>query len=272
MTLSHKRIKEFQDYIFHWWAKNRRSLPWRSTRDPYKIMVSEVMLQQTTVQRVIPKYSEFIEVYPNIKSLAEAETASVLRLWKGMGYNRRALYLKRASEAILRLHKGIFPASEEELLRLPGIGRYTARAILVFSFKKDVSVVDTNVRKIITHFFFHDKKQSEKSIQEVADQLLPKGGSWQWHQALMDFSAALPRNIKYQMSNVKKKTLPFRQSNRFYRGRIVDLLREKKWREKTLLTIMMTKYNKPASFVNERITSLLNDGLVVRKGSFLQLP
>jgi A/G-specific adenine glycosylase len=117
MPLSKKNIQTFQQKIFDWWKVNKRVLPWRHTHDQYKIMVSEVMLQQTQVQRVITKYAEFIEAYPTVKALAQAKTSDVLRIWKGMGYNRRALYLKQASEAVLRTHNGVFLATEEELLK-----------------------------------------------------------------------------------------------------------------------------------------------------------
>ncbi|HCM82592.1 MAG: HhH-GPD family protein [Candidatus Gottesmanbacteria bacterium GW2011_GWA2_44_17] len=274
MPLSKKYIQSFQQMIFDWWKANKRDLPWRHTFDPYKIMVSEVMLQQTQVERVLTRYIEFIEAYPTVHLLARAKTSDVLRLWKGMGYNRRALYLKQTAQAILELHNGIFPVSEEALVRLPGIGRYTARAILVFSFKKDMAMVDTNIRKIITNFFFQDQKQPEKVIQEVADKILPRGKSWEWHQAMMDFGADSQLKIKDQKSKIKKKnkSIPFYQSNRFYRGRIMDLLREKKYEHETLLEELVKTFKKPKSFFEERIASLVKDGLAVQKEKFIRLP
>jgi len=233
-------------------------------------MVSEVMLQQTQVSRVIPKYNEFIRVFPTIQVLAQAQTASVLRLWKGMGYNRRALYLKQASEAILRLHNGVFPASEEALVKLPGVGSYTARAILVFSFKKDITMVDTNIRKIITNFFFQDQKQPEKAIQEVADQLVPRGKSWEWHQALMDFGAASQIEIKKhppaEGSKIKKdeNKIPFKQSTRFFRGRIMDLVRTGDWEEVKLIETLIVRYGKDEDFYKEVTEILLHEGLLAR--------
>ena len=186
-----QRRKKFQAYIFAWWKTHRRDLPWRHTHDPYKILVSEVMLQQTQVSRVLPKYREFIQAYPTVKDLARASNSDVLKIWKGMGYNRRALYLKKAAEI------GEFPKSEGELVKLPGLGTYTARAILVFAYRKNVAMVDTNIRQIITHFFFHDAPQKDKIIQNIADQLVPKGKSWEWHQALMDYGAlALEKKSK----------------------------------------------------------------------------
>lgn len=263
MKLTNERIHKFQNIILNWWQTNRRDLPWRHTHDPYKILVSEIMLQQTQVSRVLARYTEFIEVYPTARSLARATAADVLRLWKGMGYNRRALYLKKAAEI------GKFPKSEKELSKLPGVGTYTARAILVFAYKKNIACVDTNIRRIITHFFFGDKPQKESVIQSVADQLVPKGKSWEWHQALMDFGAlALQSRAKPALSLSKgprdpsKKTIPFRQSNRFYRGRLVDLLRDGAVKEQILLK----------DFAPSIIEALLLDGLIVRTNGLLALP
>lgn len=231
MKLTARQIKKFQQFIFSWWKENRRDLPWRQTQDPYRILVSEVMLQQTQVSRVLPKYAEFTRAFPDVQALAQARPSAVLRLWKGMGYNRRALYLKKAAEIVVHEHKGKFPKDELLLIKLPGLGTYTARAILVFAFKQNTAPVDTNIRRIITHFFFKDVPQKEKIIQEVADTLIPTGKSWEWNQALMDYGAlALPK-LRTQNSNLndqKKERVPFRETNRFFRGRIMDLLREKR--------------------------------------------
>lgn len=246
--------------ISSWWEDHCRILPWRQTRDPYRVFVSEVMLQQTQVLRVIPKYNEFLEVFPDVQSLAKASTADVLRMWKGMGYNRRALFLHRAAIEIVETYHGVFPTSEQLLSKLPGVGTYTARAILVFAYEQDIAMVDTNIRKIITHFFFNGRPQKEKTIQAVADQLLPKGKFWAWHQALMDYGAiALPRNRPEQRRGT---SIPFRESNRYYRGRIVDALREG---SKTA-----NELNKIANHVI--IASLIKDGLIEKNGTVFELP
>jgi len=272
MTLSKKNIQAFQQKIFDWWKGHKRDLPWRHTHDPYKIMVSEVMLQQTQVSRVLMRYAEFIEVYPDVQSLAKAKTSDVLKIWKGMGYNRRALYLHQAAKIISEKYHNHFPLSQQLLSKLPGVGKYTARAILVFAHKKDIAMVDTNIRKIITHFFFQDKKQPENVIQDLADQLLPKGKSWQWHQALMDLGSQMQTisNAKCPMSN---KKLPFRESNRFFRGRIVDLLREKGWKETALLREMVKRHGKDVQFYKKILEKLLQEGLLTRSPSaIISLP
>ncbi len=262
--------------IFDWWALNRRDLPWRHTHDPYRILVSEVMLQQTQVSRVLPKYTEFLETFPTIESLAEASSADVLKLWKGMGYNRRALYLKKSAETVVGQFAGKFPDSELELLKLPGLGIYTTRAIMVFAYRQDVAMVDTNVRQIITHFFFNGLLPSEKEVYGVADTLVPKGKSWEWHQALMDFGALKMKRLRplarHSRESGNLRSIPFKETNRFYRGRIMDTLREGNMREFVLIKEFQEKYDKPEDFLVSIIDGLVKDALVSRRAGMLQLP
>jgi A/G-specific adenine glycosylase len=277
-TLSQSAIHAFQATIFDWWKTHRRDLPWRNTNDPYKILVSEIMLQQTQVSRGLPKYLEFIETFPTVTDLAHASPSKVLKLWKGMGYNRRALYLQESAKKILTDFAGKFPQTEEELLSLPGLGIYTARAVLVFAYRQDMAMVDTNIRQIITHFFFHDEKQSEKVIQEVADKLVPKGKSWDWHQALMDYGAIAMINAKLQMLHKRRKlkkinpVVPFKETNRYFRGRIMDLLREKEYEEKELIGILCSTYGKDEQFYIGLLKTLENEGLAVYKTGYWKLP
>jgi A/G-specific adenine glycosylase len=262
-----KRIFQFQNMIFYWWKRNKRDLPWRHTHDPYKILVSEVMLQQTQVPRVLTRYRAFIARYPTISDLAQASTADVLRVWKGMGYNRRALYLKKTAEIITMQFGGEFPDNESKLAKLPGLGTYTARALLVFAFKKDVAAVDTNIRKIITHFFFNDVDQKPARIQKVADQLVPAGRSWEWHQALMDYGAIEMPKLKIKKIH-KSGGIPFKETNRYFRGRIMDMLRVGDVVEVDL----QKKFHKPSEFLSSIIDGLVKDGLVKRKKGILRLP
>jgi len=271
MKLTQGEIKKFQRYIFVWWEKNKRDLPWRHTHDPYKILVSEIMLQQTQVSRVLPKYDEFLTAFPDVFSLAKASSAEVLRAWKGMGYNRRALYLKKAAQMIVDVHRGMFPKEEQSLLKLPGLGIYTARALLVFANKENVAMVDTNIRQIITHFFFNDIPQKEFLIGEVADQLLPTGKSWEWHQALMDYGSEELKTLNLKIKNGKPQK-PFKESNRFYRGKVMDKLREHQMKEFVLLKEFGDIYDKPEDFLLGILEGLVKDGLVVRKNGKIQLP
>ncbi len=268
-----EKISDFQTFILSWWITNRRDLPWRKTHDPYKILVSEMMLQQTQVSRVLPKYREFLENFPDIFRLAAATPAHVLTVWKGMGYNRRALYLKKTAEAIVSQHNGVFPKDEQELLQLPGLGKYTARAILVFAFKQNVGAVDTNIRKIIQHFFFEDIPQTEKVIDNMAQTLVPQGKSWEWHQALMDFGALeLSKIVKPTNEKLKKKSIPFRETNRFFRGRIVDQLREGAITEVALIDDFVRRYDQTEAFLESILTGLIKEGLIIRAKGRLSLP
>ena len=269
--MEEKQILKFRNMIFNWWVLNKRDLPWRHTHDPYKILVSEVMLQQTQVSRVLPKYEEFLYFFPDVYTLAKASPAKILKVWKGMGYNRRALYLKKAAETVVNQYSGEFPDDEAKLTKLPGLGTYTARAILVFAFGQDVAAVDTNIRQIITHFFFRDVAQKSSIIQKVADRLVPSAESWEWHQALMDYGALeLPKHKRPERS--RRTSQPFKETNRFYRGRVIDVLREGDVREFVLLKEFQEQFHKPAEFLILIIDGLVKDGLVERKKKMLRLP
>lgn len=220
MTLSSHVITAFQKRILHWYEQNKRDLPWRKRRDPYTILISEVMLQQTQVRRVIPKYTAWLEKFPSIHALAQAQTSDVLRVWSGLGYNRRALYLQKAAQVITTTHNGFFPQDISQLRTLPGIGEYTARALVCFAFDQQVAVVDTNIRKIITLRFTNGIPPGPKQLQEIADQLLPQGRAYEWNQALMDYAAAMLRKEKV----LTPKQSKFKDSNRYFRGQTLQLL------------------------------------------------
>ncbi len=268
MKIPNKQIREFHQKIFSWWEKNRRDLPWRHTHDPYNILVSEVMLQQTQVSRALPKYREFILEFPTVQTVAQSPLSGVLQVWKGMGYNRRAQYLQKTAKVLVAEYGGQFPQDEKELLALPGIGLYTARAIQAFAWKRDVAMVDTNIRQIIVHYFFDGHPQADRVIQETADRLLPIGKSWEWHQALMDFGAiAMPRIKKQSPISKKvskKKSVAFKDSPRFIRGRIIDMLRTASQKESTLIAQLARMYGKPEQFVSAQLDNLIKEEMVER--------
>lgn len=235
IPLSTAEIRKFQNTILIWYANNQRDLPWRKTRDPYAILVSEIMLQQTQVNRVIPKFEKWLKQFPTVKKLAQASIADVLQLWSGLGYNRRALNLKKTAQIITERYNGAFPQTEKELVALPGIGRYTARAVLCFAFDKQVAVVDINVKKVILTQIVKSApngaialadapKIDEKTIENIADTLLPHGKAYEWNQALMDYSSTVLKKEKFFVPKQSK----FVGSNRYYRGRIVKALLNKK--------------------------------------------
>jgi A/G-specific adenine glycosylase len=262
--LTDKEITDFQESVFSWWRKNNRDLPWRHTRDPYAIHVSELMLQQTQVSRVLPKYAEFLSAFPTVSDLASASLSRVLFLWKGLGYNRRAKYLHSAANTICTQYFGIYPSEEQKLLQLPGLGTYTARAILVFAFNQQLAFVDTNIRQIITHHFYTDVPQTASVINNTANLLLPKGKAWEWHQALMDYgSIALSALVpKRSVHITQKKSLPFRESRRFYRGRIIDALRERSLSTEVLIQTIEKSFGKGKWDLSQVIETLIKEGLV----------
>jgi A/G-specific adenine glycosylase len=288
--LSDQQIVNFQNLILTWWQKNRRDLPWRKTHDPYHIHVSEVMLQQTQVSRALPKFHEFLKTFPTVKDLAKSKTGDVIIAWKGMGYNRRALYLKKTAEVITSEYDGIYPPEEQKLLKLPGLGLYTTRAILVFAYNQQMAFVDTNIKQIIEHYFFEGQKQTLKDIQSVADQLVPKQKAWDWHQALMDYGSLELKKVNKSSNNVilnsiqdfnritkaEHKTtnqkIPFQDTNRFIRGKIMDMVREQEWNQTDLIKQMEHTYAKPQEKILYNLNKLILEGLLEKDQTTIKLP
>ena len=247
-----------QRSLLAWYGLEGRShLPWRQTRDPYRVLVSEFMLQQTQVDRVLPKYSAFLERFPDIKALAAAATADVLRLWKGLGYNSRAVRLRQIAGAVVERFGGVVPSDPATLRALPGIGPYTAGALRAFAFDMDEAAIDTNVRRVVhrvLHGLEHPPKVSTARLDADARSLVPRGRGHDWNSAMMDLgatlctarapkcllcplsfgcsaapvdSAALQRARNAHAPKRKgQQSLPFEQTTRFARGRIVDRLRD----------------------------------------------
>ncbi|MHB8660506.1 MAG: HhH-GPD family protein [Minisyncoccota bacterium] len=210
----------------HYRTNGRHDLPWRHTRDPYRILVSEVMLQQTQVERVVPFYKSFIQEFPTTERLASAPLALVLRSWQGLGYNRRAKMLQQAARDVVMRYDGKLPRSVAELESLAGIGPYTARAIAAFAYNQDVLVIETNIRTVILHHFFPKKKKvSDTEIEKILIRIFPKGKSRKWYSALMDYGAYLKRSGISHNARSKKyvKQSRFAGSLREARG---ALLRE----------------------------------------------
>ncbi|MBT6334420.1 MAG: A/G-specific adenine glycosylase, partial [Candidatus Magasanikbacteria bacterium] len=184
-------IRVVRRRLLRWYKKYQRDLPWRHTRDPYTILVSEIMLQQTQVERVIPKYHAFLRAFPTVKVLANAKTADVIRMWKGLGYNRRALFLQRAAKVVCDEFSGVFPDTLKELITLPGVGDYTARAVMSFAFEKKVPMMDTNHRRFYTRVYYGIKDVSDKDLLITAEEVFSKCRAYDWNQALMDFGSTI---------------------------------------------------------------------------------
>jgi A/G-specific adenine glycosylase len=177
------------DAVMAWADASRRDLPWRRTRDPWAVLVSELMLQQTQVARVVSKYHEFLAVLPTPAACAAAPPRDVLTLWAGLGYNRRALNLHRCAVRIVQEHGGVVPEDLTALLALPGIGPYTARAVLVFAFERDEAIVDTNVARLYARWL--GRSLTAREVQDVADASVPAGRGWEWNQGLLDLGATV---------------------------------------------------------------------------------
>jgi A/G-specific adenine glycosylase len=189
-----RHAKEFRRRLLRWYRQNGRDLPWRKTRDPYRIMVSEFMLQQTQVSRVEAYYHRFLEQYPSIDRLAAATSTMVRESWQGLGYYRRAVNLHRLARQVTRAHGGIIPRDPAALIRLPGVGRYTAGAVASFAYERVTPAVDTNVARVLRRAFHAGRSAVPVGrLWETASQIIPRRGksTWVFNQAIMELGALL---------------------------------------------------------------------------------
>lgn len=225
--ISPEAIYAFRKEIYDYYKKAGRDLPWRKTIDPYHILVSEIMLQQTQVDRVIGKYHEFIGTFPDFNALNRASLTDVYKVWQGLGYNRRALSLKKIATIISESHQGKLPFTEPELLALPGIGKATASSIAAFGFNKPALFIETNIRTVFIHHFFQNKAAiDDGEILPLLKQTLDKKAPRKWYSALMDYGAMLKK--KYPNPSRKSahysRQSPFKGSRREIRGAILKML------------------------------------------------
>jgi A/G-specific adenine glycosylase len=266
--------------ILDWGMPRLRDLPWRATRDPWLVLVAEVMLQQTQARRVIPVWQAFCAAYPTPRACADASLGDILRVWQGLGYPRRARDLHAAAELIVARHGGRVPDDLAALLDLPGVGRYTARAVLTFAFERDVAVVETNIARVLARVA--GRRLTLGEVQEFADSLVPAGDGWAWNQVMMDLGATVCRPVPacdgcpvrdvcgWQRAGrpepdpavgsaaVSGRQAPYEGSDRQARGRVLGQL---------------ARGPAPAAGFPPRIVAgLITDRLVVRSGSDLQLP
>lgn len=220
-------IKKFQNKIYSYYRKNKRDFPWRKSINPYRILISEIMLQQTQVSRVVQKFPAFIKTFPTFKPLASASFQKILKEWQGMGYNRRALYLKQLAEKVVTDFKGKLPRDPELLKKLPGIGPNTAASICAFAFNMPTIFVETNIRSVFIHEFFPKKNNiSDKDILPLVEQTLDTENPREWYNALMDYGTMVKET--YGNPNLKSKHYvrqsKFKGSDREMRGKILKLL------------------------------------------------
>lgn len=250
-------MNELQRTLLGWYARNGRAhLPWRITRDPYRVLVSEFMLQQTQVERVLPKFTAFVERFPDFPTLAENGAAEVVKYWQGLGYNSRAVRLHAVARIVVERYSGKLPSDLTELCSLPGVGPYTAAALRAFAFDLDDAAIDTNVLRAVhrwMHGIEYPPKVTRAQLDAEAHQIVPAGRAHDWNSALMDLGAtvctarapkcgicpvasscrAAPLDAvaldsarrKYARAPSAQEILPFPQTTRYARGRIVDRLR-----------------------------------------------
>lgn len=228
-ALTEDEINTFRDHVYRYYALHGRDLPWRRTTNPYHILVSEIMLQQTQVERVTEKYGKFIARFPDFLSLASAGLKDVLSEWQGMGYNRRALALKGLAEIVTSRYDGELPRTVEGLSKLPGIGTTTAGEILAFAFNIPTSFIETNIRRAFIHHFFPDEEAvKDRQIMPLVEATLDRDNPRTWYYALMDYGSMLKKVVQNpnQRSAHYKKQPPFADSDRKIRGLILRILLE----------------------------------------------
>lgn len=261
----------FQKIIYDYYRLHKRDLPWRKTRDPYRILISEVMLQQTQVERVISKYRAFIKAFPGFCSLANAKIGSVLKVWQGLGYNRRAKSLRDIAQIVIRDHGGRLPESVELLETFPGIGTATASAICVFAFNRAIPFIETNIRRTFLHFFFQGQRNVRDSqilplVSATMDEARPR----EWYYALMDYGVKLRREYPgiLTKSAQYKKQSPFQGSDRQVRGTILKvLISQSSITEAKLAMICGIARGK----LIRNLVELQKEGFIIRKGAQISL-
>ena len=273
--------------IFSWITPRLRQLPWRDTRDPWHVLVSEVMLQQTGVSRAMPKWQIFVDAFATPADCAGAPLGDVLRLWQGLGYPRRARNLQAAARVIVEQHGGVVPNTLEELLALPGVGPYTARAVLAFAFEEDAAVVDANIARVLARF--HGGTLKARDAQKLADDWVPQGEAWLWNQALMDLGATVCRpqptcdecplsekcswrgtgtDPSVGSAGVSVAQARFEGSDRQARGRLIKQLGECAVPIHAVAEIM----DRSAEIAMRLVNDLISDGLIIRQNGELLLP
>ena len=266
VIISLRKIRLFQRTIWQYYKREGRDLPWRKTTDPYQILVSEIMLQQTQVERVIEKYEQFLSAFPDFPSLAQAPLKKVLPAWQGLGYNRRALALKYIAQDVMKTFHGIFPSSEDILVKFPCIGKATAGAVATFAFHKPSVFIETNIRRVFIHFFFRDKENvRDTDIFPLIEKTLDTSDPRQWYYALMDYGSMLAK----QKQNPNRKSAhyqqqsPFKGSHRQLRGMVLRAIIAQ---PSVTESMLLKKLDKAPERVREALLQLQKEGFIQKKG------
>lgn len=263
MKLSTQKTQDFKQTIWSFYEQYGRDFAWRHVTDPYKVVISEVMLQQTQTQRVIEKYEQWMEVFPTFQSLAEASLRDVLSVWQGLGYNRRGMYLHKLAQHVVFEWGCILPNDPEKLVALPGIGPATAASICAFAFNNPTIFIETNIRAVFIHFFFKDKNDvHDKDILELIKKTVDRANARAWYYALMDYGVML----KKTMPNPSRKSAHYTKQSKFegsdrqIRGKIIALLTDHAYIMIHTLPVLLKTHEDRIEII---IAKMKHDGLIM---------
>jgi A/G-specific adenine glycosylase len=265
--ISRRSISRFRKMIYDHYRREGRPLPWRKTRNPYRILVSEIMLQQTQVGRVLDKYRLFINAFPDFAALAEAPISDIVSAWQGLGYNRRAISLKRIAETVVKNYGGSFPLDPKVLITFPGIGKYTAPAIYTFVTGKPSLFIETNIRRVYIHFFFQDRQGiGDAEIIPILAKTIDAKDPRQWYYALMDYGVKLKAEVENpnRRSSGYRKQSPFKGSARQVRGAILRALIGSSGMTKSQIKKRVSGY---AGDIDGILACLVKEGFLEKKNS-----
>ena len=265
--LTSDTVRVFQKLILRFYREHGRTFPWRTTHNPYHILVSEIMLQQTQTERVAEKYEQFINSFPDFSSLAKAPLREILKAWQGLGYNRRAIALKKIAHTVMSKFHGYLPSSSEALMNLPGIGRTTASAISAFAFNEPTVFIETNIRRVFIHHFFQKENGiRDTEILPLVEKTLDTSHPRKWYFAIMDYGVMVKK--EYQNPNRRsahyQKQAPFEGSNRQIRGMILKtLVIEHDISEREIIRKLDTSPER----VRKNLIQLQEEGFIEKKGN-----
>ncbi len=263
--------QQFKSSVLTYYQQKARPFTWRQTISPYRVFVSEIMLQQTQTGRVAEKFTPFITAFPDFATLASAPFTDVIRLWKGLGYNRRAKYLQEAATIIMETCDGVLPDTPDQLLPLPGIGPATAASICVFAFNKPYAFIETNIRTVFIYFFYPEvSKIDDRHLLELVSKTIDQNNPREWYYALMDYGVMLKKTI----GNLNRRSRHYQKQSRFagsdrqIRGELLRLLLDNTSVPETKIGSML---NRQQQRCIRLIENLCREGLVERKEGRVQL-
>jgi A/G-specific adenine glycosylase len=264
-NMTSHRLRKFRKTIREYYQNHARDFPWRHTDNPYHILVSEIMLQQTQTGRVLEKYERFLSEFPGFSALARAPLQRVLSIWQGLGYNRRAIALSGIARQVVAEFDGVLPSSEDQLMKLPGIGKATAAAIVAFAFNKPSVLIETNIRRVFIHFFFDERETvADAEILPLIVKSLDKSNPRQWYYALMDYGAILKKSVQ----NPNRKSAHYCRQTRFegsHRQVRGVVLKEIITEHLVTISSLTKKLNQPPEKIREVLSELQREGFIKKQ-------